>query len=228
MKKQKDDNSERSRYSGWKDLDRKGKIQYIFDYYLLHIVMGVGALILLTAAIIYYGFTSTTNVMYMMGVGAEVPAESVEALSADVSSYLELDKRHVAEWENATPAGTDDYMAMERMYTLVGAGAVDLFICNEEWFRQLADMGAIRGLEELVDPAVRQELLDSGSIIMVEQAAEDGGGLYDAAIDISGSKAAQDAGIAPLGGSRVLLCLSAGCKHTDEAKLMLSYFGIGK
>lgn len=215
------DRYERIPHTKFCDLDRQGKLQYIRDYYTLHIAVGVLVLGIIIWAVVYYGFTRQVPALYILGVDTAVAQE--ETLQQDVSAHLALGKRQSVVWDSVAVSGESEYTGFMKITTLVGANVVDVLLCTENSLEILSNMGALADLHQVLDSSLYQALEEQGLICMGTLPREDGGGAYAMAVALSDCSAADAYGLTPLNARQLYLCLSIVPEHPENAQAFLRF-----
>ncbi|MBQ7485602.1 MAG: hypothetical protein IJT78_03130 [Oscillospiraceae bacterium] len=217
------DRYERIPHTNFRDLDRKGKIQFILDYYLLHII-GVGvALTVLISAVVYYGFTRKTPMLYLLATDVTLEETAQEQLRQDLTEVLALGRRQSVVWDQDVTLDISDYERSLRLYTLVGAGAVDAFLCSGTQAENLSVIGATANLQEVLDGDLYAALERAGWIVIGTLSEEDGGGAYAMAIDLTDSPVAARYGFSLPDGERLCLCVCVSGEHGEQTQALIRF-----
>lgn len=220
------DKYERIAHTGWKDLDRAGKIQYIKDYYTLPIILGIVVLIFVVWAVVYFGFTSQKPALYVMTVNVSAPAEKEAELEKELAAYLELGKRENVVWDDTTAAGGEEYNLFLKLTTLLGAHVLDALVFSDGDKEMLENLGAFSTLQEALGDDALSRLEAAGRVVEgLSPDLGDGEARYPCAmaVDLTGSKAAADWGLTPLNGEHIYLAISVTPEHPEAAAALIDY-----
>lgn len=207
----------------WRGLDRRGKIQYVIDYYLLYIIV-----ILFGLSLVVWFFIEKANArepaLYLAGLNAGIAGEASSELTDELYGYLELNEKQEVVWDSAQ---LDDYEASTRLYTLIGAGMIDAIICDETSFYALAEADTLMELDGFLEESVYQELETSGKFLLGEVSEDYGGGSFKLGITLP-EDFAERYHLKASGGGRLVLCIIVNAPHPDAAKALVSFIFPGK
>ncbi len=153
----------------YQDLNRKQKIEYIWDYYKLHIIAGCVGLIVLIYTLNAFIFNPPPKSIFNVAImGNQVDMTKTEDLSKelehvllgeDVKSSVVTVEAYFMDAENANPnmvmASSAKFMAnlQENM--------IDIFIIDENQFKELNKAGIYMELDKVLDQKTLEQYEDS-------------------------------------------------------------------
>lgn len=151
-------NSLRADLATLKRLEGKAKLQFIWDYYRLPIILVAVCLALAVAAV---GFNLGRGKVAMYAVfvntdqtGLEPDASLLDDLLADAGT--DMAGRHIDVTDNLflgqSQGETYDAQTIQVLAALFGISDLDLFAADEPVFRRYADQDAFADLSKLIEP----------------------------------------------------------------------------
>lgn len=145
----------------FKALSNKAKVQYIWDYYKLHILAAIviGSIVI---GLTYHFITYRKPVLSVIMINIQTTSDNAEAAFSEFSDAAGYDKKkepidvssnlQFSDDPNATN-NYNDYMVLS---TMIGAGGQDLFFGTGTIFKDYAEEGALMDLRTYVS----DDLLD--------------------------------------------------------------------
>ena len=116
----------------FKALSNKAKVQYIWDYYKLHILFG-GVIAAIVIGLGYHFITYRKPVLSVIMINVQTTSENAEAAFDEFSDAAGYDKKQQPIDVSANlqfsddPNATTDYNDYMVLSTMIGAGGEDLF-----------------------------------------------------------------------------------------------------
>lgn len=145
-------------------LDRKGKLRYFKDYYLIKLLIGI--LIVSALGYIVYSVALKPKVetVYDMAiVGDQLSPEKLGQFVADVEMLLNVEKKKqdVLIDDSYMGSGGIDYTVEQRLMTYLYAGVLDVIVGDSIRIKDLARTGALIPLSELLPTDLYGKLSDT-------------------------------------------------------------------
>ena len=137
-------------------LDRKGKVQFIWDYYKLPIV-ALGVCLALLVSVVSINLSRWDTVMYAVFVNTDQTGVEPDAALLDAvleEAGVDMRKRHIDVTANLTLGQNEAYDGQTIMVlaALFGISDLDLFASDEAVFQRYADQNAFADLSKLIEP----------------------------------------------------------------------------
>jgi len=137
-----------------REMTFREKVEYIWGYYRFHIIAIVIALILSVSIVVAIFSPSTDTVLFVAWSAGFLPEESNEHLVNELESFLIDENRHEkVEVVMLSSAETDPLTAMansQRLFAMVAAGQIDLFILDAQTLESHSISGFIRPLDDIL------------------------------------------------------------------------------
>lgn len=207
-----------------KNLSSKQKFQYFLDYHLKKVIV-IGAVVIFAAVLLNTMiFNRTENAMTVAYIN-DCNITDTETLETDMRDFLDIPDKH--DTVGSSYYYTEDYQMNMAFYTHVAAGGVDLIVCDEESFKDIAEGGMLADLSTYLSEDIYEKLSDH--IIMAQMADETDteGNVYSYypeqafGIDITGNTYYESLGGTPT--DPLILCVAAGSENQENAlKLLLA------
>jgi hypothetical protein len=144
----------------YKELDRKEKIEFIFEYYKLHMIGGVVALVIIFSILNMYIFNpNPTPILDITLVTEYYDEEVANQLKVELESLLieeDANETIFIEFLNMG-AGSDPQMLMAMTSKFMGkasVGDLDILLMNQEYFDNLVRDSGFISLEGLFSKEV--------------------------------------------------------------------------
>ena len=130
----------------FKALSNKAKVQYIWDYYKLHILFG-GVIAAIVIGLGYHFITYRKPVLSVIMINVQTTSENAEAAFDEFSDATGYDKKQQPIDVSANlqfsddPNATTDYNDYMVLSTMIGAGGEDLFFGTGSVYTDYAEKG---------------------------------------------------------------------------------------
>lgn len=139
-----------------KRLDRKGKLQFIWDYYKLPII-AVAVSLALLVSVVSINLSRSNVAMYAVFVNTDQTGLKPDAAALDAvleRAGVDMRKKHVDVTANLYLGQNEEYDGQTIMVlaALFGITDLDLFASDEAVFRRYADQNAFADLSMLIEP----------------------------------------------------------------------------
>ncbi len=204
-----------------KDMSGKERWWYIWTYYRLQIIFGSLALCCLISVAAnlldphkVYLNTVTVNVST---ITLEPPAQLTEEFhtAMGLGKYDEVDSEGFV-INFAEQYTQDDYQAVQRLFTLIGAREVDTLLMGQTELELLAEHVAFADLQKVLPPDLWQQL--QPRILYV--VPEEGAAPFPAGIDISDTPFVKSCDFLA---NSVVLALTPNSRHPEHGIAFLRY-----
>ena len=132
----------------FKALSNKAKVQYIWDYYKLHILFG-GVIATIVIGLGYHFITYRKPVLSVIMINVQTTSENAEAAFDEFSDAAGYDPKQQPIDVSANlqfsddPNATTDYNDYMVLSTMIGAGGEDLFFGTGSVYTDYAEEGAL-------------------------------------------------------------------------------------
>ena len=149
----------------FKALSNKAKVQYIWDYYKLHILFG-GVIAAIVIGLGYHFITYRKPVLSVIMINVQTTSENAEAAFDEFSDATGYDKKQQPIDVSANlqfsddPNATTDYNDYMVLSTMIGAGGEDLFFGTGSVYTDYAEEGALMDLRTYVSDDVLEKYKD--------------------------------------------------------------------
>ena len=149
----------------FKALSNKAKVQYIWDYYKLHILFG-GVIATIVIGLGYHFITYRKPVLSVIMINVQTTSENAEAAFDEFSDATGYDKKQQPIDVSANlqfsddPNATTDYNDYMVLSTMIGAGGEDLFFGTGSVYTDYAEEGALMDLRTYVSDDVLEKYKD--------------------------------------------------------------------
>ncbi|SHI82642.1 extracellular solute-binding protein [Clostridium amylolyticum] len=158
-----------------KHMSKKEKMEYIWDYYKIHILVGVFIIIAVSWTI----YTNVNKTEYVFnctllgeGVNLSKKAEFEDKLTKIVLEEPEDKKQAYMDFievkGSSSVENSIDPYAMQKLSARVAAGDIDIFIVDEKNFQRFA----MQGMFEILDSFSELDLSDKNAV-KIEKGSED-------------------------------------------------------
>lgn len=162
------------------------KLEYIFEYYKVHMIIALIVLIVLGWCI-HHAMTYVQYKFYGMVINSDQYSTEVEAQMHDILGMEKHDGFSIT-----ADLYTDDTANMggygNKLDIYVMAGQMDFAFADEEGVEHMVQLGAIRDIKDTAPADILKLWQDQGRLYNMEVTDDDGvTGSYDVAVDISDS-----------------------------------------
>lgn len=205
-----------------KPVTPKEKIKYFIDYYLLYVVIGVIAVVLLGSLVKTIFFNHTETVLEAVFVSYQQP--DTDSISQSLREYLEIeDEDQEISVSMLTP---DSYQSSMALTAWVSAKSVDLLIMDPDSFVSYTEYGFCQKLDDFLDADVMEELkpyLVESKLAKTNDTGELVGytdeGVYGIQISYDSKT-----GTFTRGGEELILAVTINTEHAETVKKAIPYF----
>lgn len=175
-----------------KEMSRKDKIWYIWEYYKFHILFSlIGLFLLIQVGTVMYSSSYTTllHCMYLNSYGDEI---NLEPLEDGFGAYIEKGTKDIILGESAFISFDEEateysYASMAKISAMVSAQELDVLIGDTTSTDHYTTLGAFSDLEAILPEDLLASLSDR-----LYYATDEAGKKVAAAIDLSGTDFVKD------------------------------------
>ena len=198
--------------SKFKDMSFNKKIEYIWDYYKIHIIAGLSIAILMG----YFIYSQVTQINYIFNftVVGNMQVEKNESFQKELTKLLVNNQNKDQTMVNVIPSNINqDPMIIQKLMAQLTANEIDLILLNKVDFNKFVKEGMFKKLDEVKD-------LELSSIKYEKVKAEGSNttGIY--AISVEKNDILEAHGIDT---KDKVVCIAASTKKEDKAVIVLKW-----
>jgi hypothetical protein len=197
----------------FKNMSRKEKMEYIWDYYKLHII-GVIVLIVFIGSFVQGQLTKVEYVSNLSLVGSSVNQDKMAELEKKLTALLvkEGEKRKQALVEFApTDKSGMSYEFTQRFVVKVAAGEIGVAVLDKNYYEDFMKQSMLLRLDNLAE--LNLSKLNNSKLEGNSQ--EQGNGVY--AVSVEGNKTLQDIGYDTA--NKVMVMIPSSKQRSNDIKV---------
>lgn len=218
----------------FRELSFKEKIVFIWDYYKVHIFLGLLCLFCVISLLHHYIFENQDTLVYGMNINVTADSMATEDFPDAYMEYSGADPKELQVfYEGNLFMGDDenidantDYASVMKVSSVIAARELDFVICDNYVFRDYEDIAGFYDLKEML-PADLFERLDSEGLIIYGQATNEESAdrldRYAMAIDLTDTDFAASYNLKASDGGTLYFAAIMNSKRIDEVTNVVRY-----